>query len=238
MITNMKTFIYFSPIIIASVLFGCNEIEDPGPLQEIRREYAIIDFDQLEIGSGFHINVEEGDYFHVSAKGDRRNVNDLEVYKVGNTLRVEYDEQANRRHETYITIRMPFLSAVHFSGGSISVVKGFESDGTFDCYLSGGSIAQLNAGYRKVNLVLSGGSMLRMFGLGDELTANVSGASVLNAFDFPVRDAVISLSGASSGKVTVTDQLKVTATGASNLLYKGSPVVESSISGGSSVMKD
>ena len=56
-----------------------------------------------------------------------------------------------------------------------------------------------------------------MYGLGDEINAEVSGASVLTAFDYPVREAEIEVSGASSGKVTVTDELKATAAGASYL---------------------
>jgi hypothetical protein len=235
---KMKTLSYLLALTAIFFVTGCNEVEDPGPLQEISREFAILDFDHLEMGSGFNIEVNESDFFRVKARGDRRNINDLHVYKTGNTLRIEYREQANRRHETYISIEMPSLNAVSFSGGSISVIKGFESDGVFNCYLSGGSMAQLYAGYRRTNVILSGASILRMHGLGDELTADLSGASMLTSFDYPVRDAVLTLSGASSAKVTVSDELGVTATGASSLLYRGNPVVEKSISGGSSVGKD
>jgi hypothetical protein len=39
-----------------------------------------------------------------------------------------------------------------------------------------------------------------MSGLGDEINAEVSGASVLTAFDYPVREATVNLSGASKRK--------------------------------------
>ena len=73
---------------------------------------------------------------------------------------IQFDDNANRKHETYITITMPRLEAVNFSGASVSKVKGFESDQDLDFYLSGASVCQLDAGYREVNLVLSGASTL------------------------------------------------------------------------------
>lgn len=233
----MKTLYPLLLLLMAGFFFSC-DVEDPGPLQEISREYPVIDFDHLEMGSGFHITVTEGSTFLVRAKGDRRNIYDLEVFKEGSTLRIKYDEHANRRHETHIVIQMPDLKGFSFSGGSVSVVEGFESDGVLNANVSGGSLAQLNAGYRKVNLVLSGGSKFRMHGLGDELEGDISGASVLTAFEFPVSSATLNFSGASSGKVTVADHLTVTASGASTVVYRGSPSIEKNVSGESSVIAD
>jgi hypothetical protein len=171
-------------------------------------------------------------------RGDRRNIDDLNVYKSGNTLIIKFDDNSNRIHETYITITMPHLEGAIFSASSSSKVNGFESDGDFDLHVSGASVCQLSAGYREVNLTLSGSSSLLMSGLGDEINAEISGASVLTAFDYPVREANINVSGASNGKVTVTDELMAVAAGASSLIYRGSPSVTTSISGGSAVIKD
>jgi len=79
---------------------------------------------------------------------------------------------------------------------------------------------------------------LKMHGLGDYLHADISGASLLSAFDFPVRAADLNLSGASNARVTVSDHLKVTASGASSVLYRGNPVVDKTVSGESSVHSD
>jgi hypothetical protein len=219
---------------VITLLFSC-EVEDPGPLQEVSEHYSLVDFDRLEIGSAFHIEVEQAGTFSIRAKGDRRNINDLDVYKKGNTLIIEYDESADRRHDTYITITMPVLKSVNFSGSSVSVVKGFESDDKLDYFLSGSSASQLDAGYREVNLVLSGASTLVMRGLGDEITAGISGASELSALDFPLREATINVSGSSSARVTVSDELHVIAAGSSAVLYQGNPTLETNASGSSRV---
>jgi len=49
---------------------------------------------------------------------------------------------------------------------------------------------------------------------------------------------VIDISGASEGKIAVTEALKVTAGGASTVLYRGDPSIISNTSGASTVQKD
>jgi hypothetical protein len=224
-------------LFLAFNLTSC-DTEDPGPIQQTEKEFSIIDFDRLEIASALDVRVEQSNVYDVQVRGDRRNVNDLEVYKSGNTLVIKFDDNANRIHETYITITMPRLDGAIFSAASSSKVNGFESDADLDLHVSGGSLCQVSAGYREVNLTLSGSSSLLMSGLGDEINAEISGASGLTAFDYPVREANINVSGASNGKVTVTDELMAVAAGSSSLIYRGSPSVVTEISGGSTVIKD
>ena len=224
-------------LFLAFNLTSC-DTEDPGPVQHVEREFTIIDFDRLEIASALDVRVEQSNEFSIEVKGDRRNVNDLEIYKSGSTLVIKFDDNSNRIHNTYITIAMPRLEGVIFSAASSSKINGFESNEDLDLHVSGASVCQLNAGYREVNLTLSGSSSLLMSGLGDEINAEISGASVLTAFDYPVREATINVSGASNGKVTVTDELMAVAAGASSIIYRGSPSVTTEISGGSTVIED
>lgn len=223
--------------VLSVFLFACDE-EDPGPLQEATREFSVLDFDQLEMGSAFNIRVEEGNTFRVRAKGDRRNLNDLEVFKRGSTLIIQYDKSNERKHTTYITIQMPRLTKVNFSGASVSVIEDFESDDQLDVVLSGASVCQLDVEYRKLKANVSGASTLKLFGIGNELIADVSGASKVSAFDYPVRSAEFILTGASQSRTTVSDELVVTASGASMLTYRGNPSLDSTVSGESRVVKD
>lgn len=237
MSTQIKTRALFFFLSVLVILSGC-ETEDPGPLQAVEKQFPLVDFDRLEMGSAFNIRVKQSNTYGIYVNGDRRNIDDLEVFKSGSTLVIRYDDFGNRDHTTYITITMPVLKSANLSGASVSYVNGFESDGELDFYLSGASVCQLDAGYRAVNIVLTGASTLQMYGLGDEIHGDVSGASVLNAFDFPVREADMEISGASRGKVTVTDELAAVATGASSILYRGNPSVTATVSGASSVRRD
>lgn len=220
--------------VIVLLVSSCNT-EDLGPIQYMEKDYSLTDFDRLEMGSGFHIAVTQSPLFRIHVSGDARNINDLNVFKNGSTLTIQYDDQNNRRHDTYITIEMPVLYGVNFSGGSVSTIKDFESDGSFDFILSGASVCQLHAGYKLLNLNLSGASRLSMDGLGDEIHGTVSGASSLSAYDFPVSSVFMQVTGASKAKVTASQTLNVTASGASEIIYKGNPLVQSSVTGDSRV---
>ena len=237
MVTRHRGFAALVCLFLALNLQSC-ECEDPGPVQRTEKEFDIIDFDRVEIASALDVQVEQSNVYSIQVKGDRRNVDDLDVYKSGSTLTIKFDDNSNRNHDTFITITMPHLAGANFSAASSSKVNGFESDEDLDLYLSGASVCQLNAGYREVNLILSGASNLLMSGLGDEIHAEISGASVLAAFDYPVREADVNVSGASSGKVTVTDELTAVAASASSIIYRGSPSLTTTISGGSAVIKD
>lgn len=232
---KFRTAILFATF--ASVLNACF-VGDIGPSDEIERDLPAVDFDRLETGEAFQVDVQQGTFFQVTARGDRRDLNDLLAEKEGSTLVIRYGHHRNRRHDTNIVITMPQLYGVNFSGASQSRVSGFSHHDRFTVNLSGASVCQLDVTAGSLMSVLSGASFLSLRGGARVLDADVSGASALRAFDFPVAEADVSVSGASEGQVSVSDQLLVTATGASVLIYRGQPVVESKISGASAVYRE
>ena len=81
---------------------------------------------------------------------------------------------------------------------------------------------------------LTGASRAEVHGLTDELRANISGASKLDADDLWVKNMHITVSGASKAELNVTDSLWAQAMGASKIEYQGNPSVQQSISLGAS----
>jgi len=223
---------------LSFALFSCNE-DDPGPKQNDDRSFAVVDFDRLEISEALDVTVLQGSSFSVQARGDSRNINDLEVYKNGNTLRIKFDNNRNRQYTTYITITMPVIHGLDFSGAVNGRINGFtEKISRFDLSLSGASTGQLEVNANEVHALLTGASNLRIIGIGQKIEASVSGASQLTAFDYPVEMAKLTVTGASQAKVNATVQLNVSASGASGVLYRGTPLVEAEVTGASSVKKD
>jgi len=237
MITKIATLPCVLILLAAISLTSCYT-EDPGPLQETERQYTVTDFDRLEIGDAMHIHVQQGNFFEITARGDRRNINDLEVYKEGSTLMVRFDNDRNRHHDTYIDITMPDVLSVNFSSASDSKVSGFYDLETLNVYVSGASVCQLNVDAASIHSVVSGASQLNLRGSGEVLNAELTGASMLQAFSYPVNHVTINASGASDGRVMVSDQLDVIASDASIIIYRGEPSVTSEVSGSSTVRQD
>lgn len=206
----------------ALLLTSCFENEDPGPLQEQTIEYSVADFERLEIGDAFNVTVTQGSEFSIVVNGDRRNLDDLEVKKIDNMLKVNYTtsgRSVNRQYTTYVSITMPSLKGVSFSGAVNSNISGFATAGD-------------------LAIDLSGASKLDISGSATNLQAVVSGASELRAFDLETTTATVDASGASKISVHATQQLNATASGASHISYQGNPAVNSSTSGASSIEVD
>ncbi|MBU1820678.1 MAG: DUF2807 domain-containing protein, partial [Bacteroidetes bacterium] len=115
---------------------------------------------------------------------------------------------------------------------------GFPNLRNLDIVLSGASKSTYYGSAERLTLDLSGASQLDLSGTGTFLTGDLSGASQLYAFDYPVNEADLGLSGASRARVAVNNLLKVDASGASNVRYKGTPTLERQLSGGSTVTRE
>jgi hypothetical protein len=81
-----------------------------------------------------------------------------------------------------------------------------------------------------------GASKVRLDGTVDELLADMTGASELEANDLHTKTAEISTTGAADADVNVSDSLKVSITGAGKVTYSGNPPkVEKHITGAGSI---
>jgi hypothetical protein len=194
----MKYTLFFATIVLSLLVVSCRE--DAGPYEEITKTYPLANFDRLDMGSAFRIDVRQGPAFQVEVRGNRRDIDDLGLNVRNSTLEILYDRNRyrNRRYDMFITITMPTVRSVSFSGASDLVVTG----------------------------------------TGNRLSGKLSGASRVDTYDFPVRQADLNLSGASTARVRVDDALTVQASGASTVRYRGTPRVNSSLSGASTVRQE
>lgn len=224
-------------LVILVLLSACME-EDPGPRQQDKRTFTEVDFDQIEAEDALVVNIEYAENFSIEAEGDRRNLDDLLIYKNGNSLVARFRTYEKRQYTTYLTITLPDLTGVNFSGASQGKIIGFDPAVRFDITLSGASFVQVNRDMEEVYLNVSGASHLRLDGHGELVQGTISGASELSAFDFSTRNAKLTVTGASSSKVNVSNQLDVSVSGASVVLYRGEPELIVESSGSSVVRKD
>ena len=84
----------------------------------------------------------------------------------------------------------------------------------------------------------TGGSDLDLKGQADEATFNCSGGSDVEADDFCVKQVACNCSGGSDGYVYATEELNASASGGSDIYYKGNPQrFNKAATGGGSVKK-
>lgn len=89
--------------------------------------------------------------------------------------------------------------------------------------LSGGACLNMSGKVENNKATLSGAAQMVLSGRGGYLEVMASGAAALKAKSMSVKSASVSLSGASSAELTVTDKIKSSASVASTLIYYGNP---------------
>jgi hypothetical protein len=223
---------------LSCILASCFREADPGPLQLGEKDFAILDFDRIEAGYGLNITIQQGPLFVVHAEGDRRNLSDLVVVKLGTTLHLGFASGATRDHPTYITISMPVLAGANFSGACNVAASGISSTKPIDLTISGATIAQFNLVAKDLTIGLSGASRITLSGTTQTLVAKVSGASELSGFELTAGQADVDASGSSKINVNATQTLKANASGASIIYYRGGAAINFVATGSSSVIPD
>lgn len=130
------------------------------------------------------------------------------------------------------------LQSIKASGAcDIRFADAFNTD-ALDVDLSGACNLKGEIRAERVAVKLSGASEMRISGSASELKLTCEGASDFKSPGFKVESCKADLSGASDARLAVSQSLKVTASGASNFYYTGTPpMTKISKSGASDVVR-
>ncbi|HEV7381310.1 MAG TPA: head GIN domain-containing protein [Dyadobacter sp.] len=205
------------------------------------RNFQVSGFNKLSMGSAFKIEVRQGSNFSVNTTGRSEDLNDLDAKVTGGVLRLGYKgSNWNKNRKTVnVSITMPSLQAVDFSGASQANVAKFSGVTNMAIEVSGASKVNMELASQKVTVDLSGASSLTLTGRADVLNGEISGASSFKGRDFQSKEVNLEASGASSAAVVANNALRAEASGASSIKYSGSVKdVHSSTSGASSVKRE
>jgi len=207
------------------------------------QEYQFRDFDEVSFVSLFDFEIERGDEYLVRIEGDDDDLDDVYLSQDGDELEIRYSRgerwwrNTRRRDRIKVFVQMPELEYVRASGSCDGDVRDFTSDKLY-FEIDGASKIWAEVDVRYMDVDLSGASELTLVGSGEELSAELSGASSLDAFSFIVKDAEVDASGASKAQVHVTDELVADASGASRIRYRGAARLSTNSNGLSSIRKE
>lgn len=197
---------------------------------------SLTDFDEIELTGKFDVRIMRGENYNVELIGSDREKEHYNIYRSGETLVIEYESQ--RRNfkmdvddfknlnvdEMRINITMPSLEHLEATGfGSIRFDDFTNDDMDIE---SRGPITirgDLNANTLRVNL--TGKSEADLSGNVNKLNARIEFASKLRAYNLQATDAFVEVTGASSAKVTVTNNLEIEERLAGQVDYRGNPNV-------------
>jgi hypothetical protein len=197
-----------------ALAFGCRWVGIRGNGQMKTEERTINAFTEIDAGGAFAIEWQSGSpALHITT--DENLLSYVESDVSGNALRLRTHDQIWPTHGIKVVIASPTLAGARIRGAVKLTAK----------QLSGPKFA----------LEASGASHVSLDGNIDELLADMTGASNLEAGGLQTKIAEISTTGAGDAEIAVTDTLKVAITGAGKVTYSGNPTIEKHITGAGSV---
>ena len=204
-------------VLAAAGLFTCGcELEGVrGNGHVVTDQRAIEDFSELHTKGGFDVEWRSGPAA-LNITTDENLLSYIETQKIDNRLELRTRERLRPRRGIKVVVSSSTRSGARLSGASDLKVPA----------LSGQRFAVQSGGAADVHLD----------GAVDELLADMTGASDLNAKGLQTRRAEIAITGAGDAVVQVSESLRVAITGAGEVTYIGQPkTVEKHITGAGSI---
>jgi len=258
----MKKVIMVASVVVLltlGLLAGCvgGVVKGSGNLDT--QEFNFSDFARVEVGYAFEVEVVQSASYSVSITADDNLFDYILVSKQGTTLKIRLEPAL---HYVFTTLQakitMPQLDGLALSGATRGTVSGFSSTDNIDIEVSGASslnLVEMSAGDIEFDISgasrvtgditagdadfdVSGASTVQLEGSANDIVVDASGASHVKLAAFPVSNADVTLSGASSGTVNLDGRLDADLSGASKLSYIGEPTMGTiNTSGDSTVSK-
>lgn len=238
----IKLVVFLTVILLIGCVPDGRQIVINGSDSVVTQDKPLSGFDGVSVSQSFHVDIHQGKEFSVLVRVDEQLAEYVEVIRQGDTLRIGLNPDysyttTNATMQAEVT--MPELTGLHLSGSSRATIDGFESGKSLTVEQSGSSSVRgtIRAGDTVVEL--SGSSRVTLTGAASALTVRASGSSRADLSSFPADSASVKSSGASEVTVSVSDRLQASASGASQVYYRGNPAsTRADTSGSASVAQE
>jgi hypothetical protein len=201
--------------VFAVCLTGCGRLGIRGNGHITTEQRTIAAFTEIEAKGAFEIEWHNGTPA-LSITTDENLLPYIENQVSGNKLRLHGRERVIPTHGIKVVVSSPTLKGAKLTGAVRLNAK----------QISG----------PKFYFESSGAGRITLDGNVDQLLADMTGATDLNARSLQTKTAEISATGASKAEIAVSETLRVSITGAGKITYSGNPkTIEKHITGAGSI---
>jgi hypothetical protein len=185
-------------------------------------------FSEIDASGMCSLQIKKGDTYKVAAFANEDVLEALQIAQKDRILHISTGADRcwfwKKNNQLRIEIITPRLENVDLSGATHATISGFSPD-EMQMKLSGASFARLNIDANTFRLDASGASKVILHGNARNAEVTMTGASRYLGYDFKIRNADFTLSGASSSEIYASEHLRIDAGGVSKARYKGHPAV-------------
>lgn len=191
----------------------------------ITKTRSINNFDKVNIGGSFDVNLVAGTKGKITINGEENLLPYLETTVKKGKLKVQFKENVNIKTTKRLTVTIPFKSidAVSLGGsGKVTVHKQLNSnDISFNIGGSGNISASVNSNTVKASI--GGSGSINLKGKSENLKCSIAGSGSVKAYNLNVKTVKASIAGSGNVQTTVTEKIKASIVGSGSVYYKGNP---------------
>lgn len=202
----------------------------------IIQDRTIESFHSLNVRGGIDVELSQGSNLKLQVEADENIISSIRTEVKDGVLSIYPDKSVRNAKTMKIHLTFQNLSSITALGGcDINSTKRLDFS-TLETELSGGCDINLDLNVQTLICNLNGGCDARFAGDAENCTFNVIGGSDLKAPDLNIINCNIEAIGGSDVTVKVSGELTMSAVGASDITYSGSPVsVTKNTSGASDI---
>lgn len=205
-----------------------------------RQKRDVSGFNALSVSSAFEVEISVGSTESLEIVAEDQFIDDIITEVRDGTLVIrmrETRETRRMRDSPKAILTVKSLERINASGAVALKTRDILKGKKLDLELSGASVMNIEMQVEELYIEASGACVINLEGEANEQIVKTSGATVYSAYDLKSENADIRVSGAGSANVFVTGKLDVHASGASSVRYRGGASVSSDTSGASSIRK-
>ena len=205
----------------------------------VEQERQLKDFKGIEAGGAVEVNINQGDSQKVVVITDDNLQEDVKTEVSDNILKIYTEHHLSGFNKLKVNIIVKEIESIELTGASRLYAKGTFISGKMKINLSGASQLEMDIKAIEINSEISGASNLILNGAVGDFKLEASGASKCEGFNLTSANSDVSASGASKISITCDHELKIDASGASTINYRGNAkILKSDVSGASNISKD
>ena len=231
------------PLLVASVVIlivACSAtdcIKGSGNMTSEDRNVS--GYSKLDVGGCFEVKITQGNTESLRIEAEDNIIKHVVTEVQNGVLHIHLDKSICKVKELIVFVNVKTLDAIKASGAAeIKTTNQLNNSDKFDLKISGAGEADMDIETKLLTTKISGAGELKLKGKADTHAVDISGAGEVNAYNFMVNKYALDLSGASECFINVSEELSVTASGASEVNYKGNPTkVSKETSGASEINK-
>jgi len=189
----------------------------------VRKERKAEDFTGIKVSTGIDVYLSQGDNVSITVQADE-NLHEYISTEIRNDVLHVFTDANIRRAEmkrVYVTAKdIKYLSTS--SAGDIIGETPVRTDDLILNVSSAGDI-KLEVFADNVEVDISSSGDITLSGEADSLEGDLSSAGDLNAYNFIVRKAELTVTSAGDADIHVTERLNARASSAGDINYRGNP---------------